>query len=45
MDITNEIEGLIPDSLLSKGGNSGGDEDAKAEKETKAAKGELEALK
>jgi len=48
MDIANEIEGLIRDSLLAKGGNSGGDEDAKAGKDPKAAKGakgELEALK
>ena len=48
MDIANEIEGLIRDSLLAKGGSSGSDEDAKAGKDAKAAKGakgELEALK
>jgi len=46
MDIANEIEGLIREELLAKGGNS--TKDAKAGKDAKAAKGakgELEALK
>jgi len=45
MDIANEIEGLIRESLLAKGGNSGDGKDEKAGKDAKAAKGELEALK
>jgi recombination protein RecA len=46
MDIANEIEGLIREELLAKGGS--GTKDAKAGKDAKAAKGakgELEALK